>query len=84
IILNTLIKQEKILVDDKEIEEEIEKMKKHPDKKVRDYAEKEDIKDNMKIDRLYNKAMNFLSEKVTIKANTENKGDKNASDTNGS
>ncbi len=84
IILNTLIKQEKILVDEKEIEEEIEKMKKHPDKKVRDYAEKEDIKDNVKIDRLYDKAMNFLSEKVTIKANTENKGDKNASDTNGS
>ncbi len=84
IILNTLIKQEKILVDDKEIEEEIKKMKKHPDKKVRDYAEKEDIKDNVKINRLYDKAMNFLSEKVTIKANTENKGDKNASDTNGS
>ncbi len=84
IILNTLIKQEKILVDDKEIEEEIEKMKKHHDKKVRDYAEKEDIKDNVRIDRLYDKAMNFLSEKITIKTNTENKGDKNASDTNGS
>ncbi len=84
IILNTLIKQENILVDDKEIEEEIEKMKKHTDEKVRNYAEREDIKDNVRIDRLYDKAMNFLSERITLKSKIKNKGEKNASDTNGS
>lgn len=75
VMLTRLIDQEKIEVKDEEIHEEIEKMKKSPNKNVREFAASEDAHSSVHDELLFDKARKFLEEHTTIEEEKEeNKG----------
>ncbi len=88
LILNTIIKQEKIIVSDEEISKELEKIKKSANPDIRKYADEPDAKDNINTNLLYDKAMELLDGRIKGQKSEVNKSDKqgeeNASNSNGS
>ncbi|MDY6787598.1 MAG: trigger factor, partial [candidate division WOR-3 bacterium] len=56
IILASIIKEENLDIDDEKVEEEIAKFRNHPNKQMREYAENQSIRKDIKTDMLYNKA----------------------------
>lgn len=73
IILSSIIKEENLEVDDSKVEEEITKFKNHPNKQMREYAENESIRNDIKTDMLYNKARQFIFDAVTVKGDDTEK-----------
>ena len=82
LILNALIKQEDIAVEDKDVEDELEKIRKSPNKEVRKYADDPDAEDNIRTNMIYDRAMEVLNnavkgeEKKEEKKNNKEKKDK--------
>ena len=67
IILASIIKEENMDIDDEKVEEEIAKFRNHPNKQMREYAENQSIRNDIKTDMLYNKARQFIFDAVTVK-----------------
>lgn len=85
LILNAIIEQENIAVDDKEVNDELEKIKKSPNKEVRKYADDPEASDNIRTNMIFDKAMDMLNKAIKSPdaEHGNKKGDENASDTNG-
>ncbi|MFO8062378.1 MAG: trigger factor [bacterium] len=73
IILSSIIKEENLEIDDEKVEEEIAKFKNHPNKQMREYAENQSIRNDIRTDMLYNKAREFIFDAVTVKGDDTGK-----------
>ncbi len=69
IILTTISLQENIKASDEEIEDEIKKVKEHPNSKIRDLADDGDFKEEIEKGIIYNKTMEFINNRVEIVTN---------------
>ncbi|MDD3803144.1 MAG: trigger factor [bacterium] len=64
VILHSIAAQEKIEAHDDEITKQIEEIKKHPDMKVRNMAESEDIREDIARDIVFTKVRDLINSKV--------------------
>ena len=71
VILMAIAKQENLAVSDEDIEKEMEKLRKHPNPKVREYADKDATKDNIEKELLFDMTKNFVDSKSVYEEKTE-------------
>lgn len=69
IILTRISVQENIKATEEEIEEEIKKIKQHPDSRVRQMAEDEGVREEIEKSIVYSKTMDFINNRVEIVQN---------------
>lgn len=66
IILTRISLQENIKATEEEIENEINKIKQHPNSKVREMAQDEGVREEIEKSIIYSKSMDFINSKVEI------------------
>jgi trigger factor len=71
VILHTIAIQEKIDAKDEEIQKQIDDIKKHPDMKVRDMADAEDVRDDIARDIVFTKVRDLIMSRVVYKEKGE-------------
>jgi len=66
-----IAKQENLAVSEDDIEKEMEKLRKHPNPKVREYADKDATRDNIEKELLFDMTKNFVDSKSVYEEKPE-------------